>query len=233
MDLTEQLLALLKGPTYVPQTLKGLTQLLGVRRKDERELKRIINYWVSTGELVRIKADRFCLPSDADLVTGILHVRPSGDARLAPIIEGPSIYIRADDSNVALHGDKVIVRRIRPLRVKGQRDSFPTDALFGRVIEVLSRARDTIVGTLQARRHVYFVIPDDTRIPQDILVSAPEPLGPGLKPKLGDKVVVKLLEWTHRHLNPVGEITEILGESHTPQAEYLGILHKYSLKRTA
>lgn len=101
-----------------------------------------------------------------------------------------------------------------------------------RVIRILKRARETIVGNLKKGHHTYFVIPDDPRIIQDILV--PDPSNSKSKnfskaPKVGDKVVVKMIEWTQRHLNPEGEIVEVLGKTHAPDAEFKGILHKYQL----
>ena len=78
-------------------------------------------------------------------------------------------------------------------------------------------------------KHTSYVIPDDPRIIHDILV--PDLKNSGLKPipKVGDKVVVKMLEWKQRHLNPEGEIIEMLGRTHEPDAEFKAILHKYDL----
>ena len=98
-----------------------------------------------------------------------------------------------------------------------------------RVIRILKRARITIPGTLEQAKHASYVIPDDPRIIHDILV--PDPKNSGLKPipKVGDKVVVKMLEWKQRHLNPEGEIMEVLGRTHEPDAEFKAILYKYDL----
>src|SRR5690606_1713933 len=41
--------------------------------------------------------------------------------------------------------------------------------------------------------------------------------------------LVKIAEWEQRHLNPHGEVVEVLGQSHTPMAEYKAILHQYEL----
>ena len=48
-------------------------------------------------------------------------------------------------------------------------------------------------------------------------------------PKPGDKVVVRLDAWERRNLSPTGTITEVLGVTHTPMAEYLAILRRYGL----
>ena len=58
-----------------------------------------------------------------------------------------------------------------------------------------------------------------------------DPSRSGLKsiPKEEDKVVVKLDAWERRHLSPTGTVTEVLGVTHTPMAEYLAILRRYNL----
>ena len=135
-----------------------------------------------------------------------------------------------------MHGDTVLARKVddqrRPFRGKGrqQRPEYrPDEKPNVRVIRILKRARITIPGTLEQAKHASYVIPDDPRIIHDILV--PDPKNSGLKPipKVGDKVVVKMLEWKQRHLNPEGEIIEVLGRTHEPDAEFKAILYKYDL----
>src|SRR5690606_20261143 len=99
----------------------------------------------------------------------------------------------------------------------------------GEVIRILERARETLAGTLKRSKHAYYVIPDDPRIIQDIIVPDPATSSLNPKPKVDDKVVVRLLEWEQRHLNPEGEIIEVLGKTHTPGAEYLALLRQYGL----
>ena len=135
-----------------------------------------------------------------------------------------------------MHGDTVLARKVddqrRPFRGKGhqQRPEYkPDEKPNVRVIRLLKRARITIPGTLEQAKHASYVIPDDPRIIHDILV--PDPKNSGLKPipKVGDKVVVKMLEWKQRHLNPEGEIIEVFGRTHEPDAEFKAILYKYDL----
>ncbi|MGB0290661.1 MAG: hypothetical protein ACPGC0_05655, partial [Opitutales bacterium] len=73
-------------------------------------------------------------------------------------------------------------------------------------IRILKRARETIVGNLKKGRHTHYVIPDDPRIIQDFIVPDPRNSRIQPLPKVGDKVVVKMIEWKQRHLNPEGEI---------------------------
>ena len=93
----------------------------------------------------------------------------------------------------------------------------------------MERAHDTIVGTLQHSRNFYYVVPDDPRIVHDVYVQVP-PRAPLPKvPTRGDKVVVRLEAWESRHVNPEGDIIELLGPASAPGVDMLSIIRKYHL----
>jgi ribonuclease R len=111
-----------------------------------------------------------------------------------------------------------------------RRKSFrPGDeaAETGTVVRILERRRTQFVGTLQRGRQFLFVIPDDPRIPHDILV--PEPRDVGRPARIGDKVVVELREWESRNTNPEGEIVEVLGAPDEEGVDMLSVLRQYDL----
>jgi len=101
---------------------------------------------------------------------------------------------------VAIHGDRVVVRLSDELsRPRGGRHGGePT----GRVIRILERAHETLTGNLQRTKLFFYVAPDDPRFLHDIYVPDPAKSGVRPVPTIGDKVVVKLDEWTQRHVNP-------------------------------
>jgi ribonuclease R len=98
----------------------------------------------------------------------------------------------------------------------------------GRVIKILVRSTDTMVGTLQKTKKFFYVIPDDPRIGHDIYVHPGEVKLPR-PPQVGDKVVVRLDEWESRHVNPEGEIIEVLGPASAPGVDMLSIVRKFHL----
>lgn len=235
------MLELLNSPDYVPARLEELLKHLDLDKKDERYLKKSLPRMLGQGTVVRIKGDRIALPSTADLVAGTILFRTGGSARVVPDPKPDSppnapaqepVHIHAEDTGIALHGDKVVIRlnsQNRPNHRDRKRAERGDDWKTGRVIRILSRANDSMPGTLRKTRLFWYVVPDDPRIARDILVPEPEKSGLSPLPKENDKVVVKLGEWEQRHLNPVGEIIEVLGETHTPMAEYKAILRKYRL----
>ena len=238
MDLRQKLLKLLGAKDYVPMRRMEIISVLKFGQDATKEAHTLLDKMLEQGEIARLKKDRLCIPEDADLVSGRLIFRQSGSAILIPDSDpgGDGYPIKSEDTGVSMHGDTVLARKVedqrRPFRGKGrqQRPEYkPDEKPNVRVIRILKRARITIPGTLEQAKHASYVIPDDPRIIHDILV--PDPKNSGLKPipKVGDKVVVKMLEWKQRHLNPEGEIMEILGRTHEPDAEFKAILYKYDL----
>src|SRR5260370_4193798 len=123
-----------------------------------------------------------------------------------------------------MHRDRVVARiSLEPPagRIKGRRE--------GRVIRILERARDTIVGTLQRSRSFYYVVPDDPRFVHDVYVQVPPRSKLPQAPKPCDKVVVRLEAWESRHVNPQGEIIEVLGPANAPRVHMLSIVRQYAL----
>ncbi len=235
-----QLLEILKDPEYIPLSAERLAEKMGISEKDFPAFKREINQHLRQGTLVRLKKNRLCLPRDADLITGKIRFRQSGAATLFPDpVEGTeqrSPYtVRAEDTAVALHGDRVVARihhdRRRFRQQKGNRKRQQQDeGETVRVIRILERANKTLTGTLKRSKMFFYVIPSDPRIIQDILVPDPKTSELRPKPRVGDKVVVRLAAWEQRHLNPEGTIAEVLGKTHTPKAEFAAILHQYDLR---
>src|SRR5436853_5780963 len=123
-----------------------------------------------------------------------------------------------------MHGDRVVARiSLEPPsgRIKRRRE--------GRVIRILERARDTIVGTLQQSRNFYYVVPDDPRLVHDVYVQVPSRAKLPKTPTRDDKVDVRLEAWESRHVNPEGEIIEVLGAASAPGIDMLSIIRKYDL----
>ena len=223
--------------------LEEIVAVLRLNPDQTKKARRMLGSMLDQGQIVRIKKDRLCIPKDADLISGRIMFRQSGSAILIPDSEAgkkgvQGFPISAEDTATAFHGDQVLARKLerpkkyfRGRRERGRRrpEPEPDEKPNVRVIRILKRARANIVGNLSKGRHTWYVIPDDPRIIQDFIV--PDPANTGIKPlpKEGDKVVVKVLEWKQRHLNPEGEIIDVLGKTHEPDAEFQAILYKYEL----
>ena len=164
---------------------------------------------------------------DSDPI-GRIQFRAGGSAFVVPV--GPVHKVRAagwqispDETGLALPGDEVVVRVLPGVATKRAGE------IAARVLRVVKRGRDTIVGNLTRQGRNFAVVADDPRFINPIMV--PDPARSGLKPapEPGDKVVVRLGDWQDRQRPIPGEIVERLGKTHEPRAELLGIFQKYSL----
>lgn len=166
---------------------------------------------------------------DASELVGRIQFRAGGSAfvvRDAPPgarVSEPSVQIASEDAGVALPGDRVSVRIFEG--VQGRRPGEPV----GRVVGVVERSRDTIVGDLRRSGRGYAVVPDDPRFVYEIQVPDPAKAGTKPPPQVGDKVIVKLAEWKQRKQPLTGEIIRRLGRTHEPRTELLGIFEKHGL----
>jgi ribonuclease R len=230
--IRERVLGLLRAPDYRPLDRDEIAQVLGAKGRDRVLVRQTLRELEHAGEIARIRKNRYILPSEADLIAGKLSIHQAGYGFLVPEKSGEAdIFVAAENTGTAMNGDRVVVRinrDIPPRRGKagGARGGQRTE---GRVIRILERARDTIVGTLQHSKNFYYVVPDDPRIVHNVYVQIP-PLDKVPKtPVRGDKVVVRLEDWQSRHVNPEGEIVEVLGAAGEPGIDMLSIIRKYNL----
>src|SRR5438132_287071 len=236
--IREQVLALLDRKGYRPLNKIDIARELGLTGTQRNALRKTLRELERAGAIARIRKNRYVLPAEADLVAGKLSIHQAGYGFLTPETPGqPDIFIAAENIGTAMHGDRVVARISRDSpddRIKGRRE--------GRVIRILERAHDTIVGTLQRSPNFYYVVPDDPRFVHDVYVrpvaAVYDRRGRGAPKEdrrsqtaatVGDKVVVRLDAWESRHVNPEGEIIEVLGPATAPGIDMLSIIRKYHL----
>jgi ribonuclease R len=225
--IREKVLALLRAPDYRPRDRDEIARALGLQGRDRVAVRKTLSELERAGEIVRVRKNRYVLPSEADLVTGKLSIHQAGYGFLVPEKAGePDIFIAAENTGTAMNGDRVVARISRDVPTRRAEDRHRSE---GRVIRILERARDTIVGTLQHSRNFYYVVPDDPRLVHNVYVQVPPRAKLPKAPANGDKVVVRLEAWESRHVNPEGEIIEVLGASTAPGIDMLSIIRKYDL----
>ncbi|PYJ88355.1 MAG: ribonuclease R, partial [Verrucomicrobia bacterium] len=133
--LREQILDLLRAPNYRPLDNVELGKALGRKSGVRMNLNAVLRELERNGEIARIRKNRYVLPAEADLVTGTLTVHQSGFAFLPREKAGEQdLFIAAENTGTAMHGDKVVARITRDerfARAKGR------DRAEGRVIRIL------------------------------------------------------------------------------------------------
>ncbi len=130
--------------------------------------------------------------------------------------EQPDIYLPPNEMRAVLHKDRVKARVVRFDR-KGRPE--------GRVLEIVERSNQPIIGRLLQESGVWLVAPEDKRYGQDILI----PKGATGDAKAGQVVVVELVEPPALFGQPVGRVKEVLGEMDDPGMEIEIAVRKYSV----
>src|SRR6266513_2433229 len=141
-DLRSEILRLVQEPKYRPLDKIEIASALGYGAARRNEVRRALRDLEQEGEIARIRKNRFVLPDAADLVTGTLTVHEAGYGFLTNEKAGqPDLFIAAENTGTAMHGDLVVARINRPAELsRGRRPRAE-----GRVIRILSRRHDEIV----------------------------------------------------------------------------------------
>ena len=129
---------------------------------------------------------------------------------------GPDIYLAPNEMRAVLHKDRVKARVVRSDR-KGRPE--------GRVVEIIERPPQPIIGRLLHEGGIWIVAPEDKRYGQDVLI----PKGAIGTAKVGQVVVVELVEPPALFGQPVGRVKEVLGEIDDAGMEIEIAVRKYSV----
>ena len=158
------------------------------------------------GQLMRNRRDGYGLISKMNLITGRVIGHAEGHGFLVPDEGGENLFLSPRQMRKLLHGDRAVTRVIG-VDYRGRRE--------GAVVEVLERNTETVVGRFCEERGVCFVIPDNKRINQDIIVPSD---GRG-EAQAGQIVIAELIEQPGSKNRPLGRIKEVLGEHMAPGME--------------
>ncbi|PUE60872.1 ribonuclease R [Limnohabitans curvus] len=128
----------------------------------------------------------------------------------------PDIFLPPNEMRAVLHRDRVKARVVRFDR-KGRPE--------GRVVEILERSPQPIIGRLLQESGVWLVAPEDKRYGQDVLINK----GATANATVGQVVVVELTEPPSLYGQPVGRVKEVLGEVDDPGMEIEIAVRKYGV----
>ena len=205
----QTLMEFLKTRAGKPLSFKELAIALGVARADNDAFKRVIRELLSDGEIVKIRGDRYGLPSKMNLVTGVISCHQDGYGFVCPDIEGADVYVGRGKMKGAMHNDKVVVR-VEGVKAGGKRE--------GSIIRIVTRVNKTLVGKFRASRGKgapASVAPSDEKITTSIMI----PEGQSLGAKEGDIVEAEITTWPYRDEPAIGKIIAVLGKADDPDVE--------------
>ena len=184
-----------------PQTRKELAIAFNISDVEiRRALGKRLKLMTQDGELIRNRRGSYGLLKKMDLYKGHVIGHPDGYGFVVPEEGGKDLFLSTKQMRTVLHGDNVIVRLINTDK-KGRRE--------GVLVEVLQRANHRIVGKFFRESGIAYVVPDNKRISQDILISS---LAKN-KVRQGQYVVVEILHQPEKHRQPIGKISNIINDS--------------------
>ncbi len=127
------------------------------------------------------------------------------------------IFVPANCVNHALNGDVVQFIMIKQ-KTKERRAE-------GKIVKVLQREKDTVVGMFQKSRNFGFVVPDDKKFGTDIFVAKKY----CKQAKQNDKVIVKILKYPEKGKSAEGKIIEVLGGVNQAGIDMLSVIKEFDL----
>ncbi len=215
MVTKEEVLEFMQSGAYKPLLPQEIISVF--KGADAGQLSALLKEMEANGEIFLNKADRYGLPEQFNLKVGRLQGHPKGFGFVIPDAGGQDVFITPDGMNGAMHNDRV-VSRLHGKGFDGKREE-------GEIIKVLSRANSQVVGIYQKSKHFGFVVPDESRINQDIFIPGAD----SLTARNGDRVVAEITQWPENHKKPEGKITRVIGAKDAPGTDIEAIIWKYNL----
>ncbi|MDH5181051.1 MAG: ribonuclease R [Gammaproteobacteria bacterium] len=184
-----------------------IAETLQLVSDEQREaLRRRLRAMERDGQIIYTRKGGYGLVSKMDLIKGRVQGHPDGFGFLIPDEGGDDLFLSAREMQSLMHGDRAMVH-VKGLDRRGRRE--------GGVVEVLERNTQRVVGRLFVEGGVGFVVPDNKRISQDILVPK-ENMGPA---QHGQIVSVQIVEQPNRYRQAIGRVEEVLGDHMAPGME--------------
>ena len=202
----------------VPVSAERLASLLDVQAQEMSDFSRRLGAMARDGQLLQNRRGDWLIPDKADLIRGRVEGHPDGFGFLVPEGGGADLFLPEKEMAKVLHGDTAIARQVGVDR-RGRPE--------GKIVEVTARANRRVVGRAHEEHGVWFVVAENRRISQDILLAPPEKKS--LRPKAGQVVEVELIEQPSKQSQPIGRVIEVLGNYADPGMEIEIALRKHDL----
>lgn len=217
------ILAIFGEHPFKPLNYKQIAKMMSVRDAAGKDvIHQILVTLCNEGKLIEDRPYRYLLHPDyireygpkPQYVIGTVDMKSTGKAYVTPDEEGEDIFIAANNTGKALHGDKVKVSMF-PKRKSKKNE--------GEIVEIIERAKTDFVGIFSLSHGFAFVVPDRISMPLSIYI----PKGKYKGAKDGQKVIVHLTDWPDNAKNPFGEVTKVLGNPGENNVEMQSILAEY------
>lgn len=226
--LQERILKHMSNPKYRPLSRPELAKAMRIHSKERNQLRQALINLETAGKVVSLRKNRWALPETRDTIAGTVRVTDKGFGMFTPDSGGEEFYIARDDLKCALHEDRVSIERLPAKKPPRGRPAFRNPE--GRVVSVLERNTEEVVGLIKRTPYYAYVIPDDLRLGHDVRVA-------DVEKELGEiaddhKVVIRLNEWDDPFKPLSGVVVEDIGHRDDPNVDMQCILRAHGFRQS-
>ena len=184
----------------VPLKTESLAILLDIAEHEMPFFERRLTAMARDGQILINRRGMVCAAEKLALVKCRVEAHKDGFGFAVPLTpDGQGDFVLpARQMRGLMHGDTVTVRPAGTDR-HGRRE--------GQVLDVIERAQKTVVGRLMIERGIAMLSPEDSRLPDSILLE-PDSVG---KAKPGQVVVAQIDAYPDAHRPAVASVVEVLG----------------------
>jgi ribonuclease R len=201
----------------VPMFPDELALMLSIKRAEREFFERRLQAMGRAGQIMINRKGAVCASNKLDLIKCRIVGHRDGYGFATPESgEGEDLFLPEREMHKVLHGDVAMVR------ASGTDKRGRTE---GSIVEVLERAVNRVVGRIYHERGVWFVVAEDRRINQDILIES----GGEAEAKHGQVVMAEILQQPDSHRQSIGRVLEVLGSYADPGMEIEIALRKHDL----
>jgi len=190
-----------------PATHMQLVEVFDLHDEDQIEaIRRRLIAMCRDGQLIENRRNAFIPMSRIELIRGRVQGHKDGYGFLIREDGEKDFHLSAKQMRKVFDGDKVAVR------VAGVDNRGKEEAV---IVEILQRNTHQLVGRFYTQGESAYVVPDNRRIPHEILINASD-MGSA---QHGQFVVVDIVGQPDSRRLPVGAIKEVLGDHMAPGME--------------
>lgn len=218
MELKQNILDCMETNNILHDNMRELANKIAEKLSvDSKDVVLCLKELISDGDVYEYDKGRFASTTSLGMVKGKLigHNRGFGFVSRGPKAE--DVFIPAKFMNGALNNDIVLVEILRDDVEEGHSEE-------GKVVKIISRGTDQIVGTYQKCKNFGWVLPDDNKFNKDIFI----PAGKSRNAKDGDTVVVTITSYGGQK-KPEGFVNEIIGDKSAPGNDVLSFMRQYKI----
>ena len=217
----EQILKFMKEPGYVPMRKRDIAALFRVPADAKDELAYIFELLLQDGSITMDTRGRYHV-EDALVLQGEFRGTSRDFGFLTPEDGSGDIYIEGGSTLGALNGD--IVQAV----IFEETGKYAGKSRVGRVVKIVKRANEYVVGTFFKKKEYGFVVAEDKRLGSDIFIDSRYTKGA----VSGHKVAVQITDFGNGKQNPMGKIVEILGHINDPGTDIVTVLRAFGIPET-